>query len=99
MVNCRVADSLCDSIRARKTLHPLRSVQCPVCQAHLRLHWGRLLFLGYLAVMALLAVFEFSNVIPRFHTLPAGVVLPSVFFFISSFYAFARRLPLESPGL
>jgi hypothetical protein len=49
--------------------------------------------------MALLAVFEFSNVIPRFHTLPAGVVLPSVFFFISSFYAFARRLPLESPGL
>jgi hypothetical protein len=58
-----------------------------------------LLFLGYLAVMALLAVFEFSNVIPRFHTLPAGVVLPSVFSFISSFYAFARRLPLESPGL
>lgn len=82
-------------LSARRKLHPLRNLQCPVCQDYLKLKWGRLLFLGYLTVMALLAVCEFSNVIPRFHKLPSGVVVTCVFFFISSFYAFARRLPLE----
>jgi hypothetical protein len=59
-------------LAARKKLHPLLKIQCPACHAYLRLKWGRLLFLVYLAVVALLAFCEFSNVIPRFHNAPVG---------------------------
>jgi hypothetical protein len=70
-------------------------MQCPAPHAYLRLKWGRLLFLVYLAVLALLAVFEFSNVIPQFHKVSAGRMVPCVLFLVALFYAFSGFLPLE----
>jgi hypothetical protein len=81
------------SRKARGKLHPFGHVECPACEAHLRLKWGRTVLSGYLALLALLAVGALVE-FPGFHHLPAVAVI-WIFCVGASFPNLIRRLPLE----
>jgi len=94
MLHCPSCGAMSISQKGRKKLFPFVHIQCPECQAYLRLKWGRLLQLGCLAALALLAVGGLVR-IPGFHNLPPVLVITGGFCVVASFHAIIRRLPLE----
>jgi len=95
MLQCPSCGAISISLKERKNL--LWHIQCHACKSDLRLKWGRLLLLGYLAVMALLVVGAFLK-IPGLHHLPGAVVIILSPCLAISFQAINRRLPLEPEG-
>jgi hypothetical protein len=94
MLQCPSYGAISISPKARKRLHLLWHMQCQACKIHLRLKWGRLLFLGYLAALALLVVGALVK-IPGFHNFPAVVIITWGICLAASLHAINRRLPLE----
>lgn len=80
--------------QAREKLIPFLHTKCPKCQVSLRLRWGRSLLLGFIAVLALLAVAGLVK-IPGFHNLPAVLVIILDLCLVAAFHAIKKRLPLE----
>jgi hypothetical protein len=94
MLQCPSCGAISISLKERKNL--LWHIRCHACRSYLRLKWGRLLLLGYLAVIALLVVGAFIK-IPGFHNLPGVIVIILSPCLAISFQAINRRLQLE-PG-
>jgi uncharacterized C2H2 Zn-finger protein len=92
MLRCPSCGAMSISPKARKNL--LWHIQCQACKSYLRLKWGLLLLLGYLAAIVLLAVGAFIK-IPGFHNFPAAMVVTWSLCLAISFQAINRRLPLE----
>lgn len=92
MLQCPSCGVLSISLKARKNL--LWHIQCPACKSYLRLKWGRLLLIGYLAAMALLVFGAFVKV-PGLHNFPGAIVITWSVCLALSFQAINRRLPLE----
>jgi hypothetical protein len=92
MLPCPSCGALSISPQARKNL--LWHIQCHACKDHLRLKWGRSLWFGYLAAVALLVAGAFVK-IPGFHGFAAAMVITWSLCLAISFQAINRRLPLE----
>jgi predicted RNA-binding Zn-ribbon protein involved in translation (DUF1610 family) len=92
MLQCPSCGEFSISQKARQRL--LWHIQCPACESYLRLKWGRLLLLGYLAAMALIIVGAFVKV-PGQHNFLGGIVGIWSVCLALLFQAINRRLPLE----
>lgn len=80
------------SPEARRRL--LWQIQCPACESHLRLKWGRSLLLGYLAAVALLVVAVFVTIHGR-RAFPGAIGVMWSICISVAFTNIRSRLPLE----
>jgi hypothetical protein len=93
-LTCPACGAASISPRHRQKLAPFWHLQCIACQVYLRLKWGRLLALIWLAALLLVAAGVFVG-IPGFHKLPTGLLGAWTLGLAASFNAMLRRLPLQ----